>query len=169
MIARKVADALNLWGPEELPTGMDVSPEVVQRVLEEVMAYTGGGLRDIDKASQFALSKRSGRVAWVPFVNDVVAQSTDYHISASFYELRDRAAQMDAAMDGGDRESRRMVERYDPRLFRSMAAFKRAAQETATIRKRLRGEPSLERQRELREAITAAQARAIRRYIQAGR
>jgi len=166
ILAKGIADVLNLGGSEKLPTGLDVSPESVQRVLAEIMAYVGLGLSEADRASQFVLSKRPATVVWTPLLRDLVTESTDYFVSERFYQLRDRGSQMrSAAADGPDgaREARAM----DPALWKVLDGLEAAHKRTGDLRRKIREADTRTERRELRDRLTAVQARALRRYYAA--
>jgi hypothetical protein len=166
IVSKHIADALNLGGSERLPTGLDVSPESVQRVLAEVMAYVGLGLSEADRASQFVLSKRPATVVWTPMLRDLVTEQTDYYISERFYELRDRASMLKSAAAEG-KDGLREARATDPVLWRQMESLERAHRSTGDLRRKIREATTRAERRALRDRLTAVQARALRRYYAA--
>jgi hypothetical protein len=149
-----------------LPTGLDVSPESVQRVLAEVMSYVGLGLTEADRASQFVVSKRPATVTWTPLLRDLVTESTDYYVSERFYEARDRASMLKSAAAEGKAEAK-FARESDPALFGMLDAFETAHRRTGDLRRQIREAGSRAERRELRDRITRVQARAVRRYYEA--
>ncbi|MEL6906652.1 MAG: LPD38 domain-containing protein, partial [Planctomycetota bacterium] len=162
-VAQRVADALNLGGPDEVPTGLDVSPESVQHLLD--FALSSFGLRDLDRLSEFALSNRKVEpVNTIPILRQFAVGVQSHETSRLYYELRQEADSMEDWARHQDAERQREIIARNPRLWGLRLGFTRASRVLGKLRKQLDQVETQEEQEAARARMTQIQATMVRAY-----
>lgn len=158
----KIAHVLNAGGPEEIETGLDVSPATVQHLIQWL--GSGFGLREMDRMSQFALSSREVPVlSNTPFLRNFTNSVSTHATSESYYDLRDRAEDVWRRAKDARGEPRQKALARDPRLYQMAPAFDSADQQLRVLQRRMEG-ASRDDAIELQRRRLALQAEMVRRY-----
>jgi hypothetical protein len=162
-IARHIANVLNLGGPEELPTGLDVSPESVQHILEFFSA--GFGLRDLDRLSEFRLSSRDVSPAQtVPILRSFRAAVTSHYVAELYYEIRTTASRLHSmANDPENAERVGDIRARDERAWGLKSLIGRVDRQRSKLKKKLADAEGDEAHR-IREEMTALEAQVVGAY-----
>lgn len=164
-LALRIADVLNLGGPEELPTGLDVSPESIQHLIE--FATAGFGLRELDRVSEFALSKREVRVAsTAPVLRNFAAAVTDHHVSELYYGVRNTASTLHGLAKNAESPAEvAAIRERDPKAWALKERLGRIDRRLSQLGRVLRAGSLIPSEaRAVREQMTAWQARIVRAY-----
>lgn len=163
-LAQRIADVLNLNGPEDLPTGLDVSPESVQHIIEFLTA--GFGLREIDRVSEFGLSRRRVEPAQnVPVLRNFATAVTSHYVSDLFYDIRDKSSALHGAAKDMAREDVETVRARDPEAWDLKSRIQAVDRQLGEMRKQINsGKMELEAERDLRDRMTSLQATVVRAY-----
>lgn len=161
-IAHQIAHVLNAGGPEDIETGIDVSPESLQHVIEWVTS--GFGLRELDRVSQFAFSSRDVPVASnTPFLRNFVDSVQTEATSQAYYELRDRAQSVWKRAKDRRGSAREDALAQDPVLFQMATRFRQTDRRLRQLQGRMDG-ASREERRALQEQRLDAQAQMVRSF-----
>lgn len=166
-LAQGIAHVLNLGGPEEVATGLDVSPESIQHLLE--FAAASFGIRELDRVSEFALSKREvAPTNTLPVVRQFSTAVQSHSISGLYYEIKEVADWLDDQARDQPARIRRQIAERDPKAWRMRPLFKRASRRLSALRKRIGPETTLtlEEQHEVRRKMTEIQGTLVRLYHQ---
>lgn len=164
-LAQHIADVLNFNGPEELPTGLDVSPESVQHLIEFLGA--GFGLRELDRLSEYALSDRKPVPgANVPVLRGFVGAVTDHYISELYYEIAEHGSLMHSlAANPANAGRMETIAERDRMAWRMRSRVARTDRKLSDLRRKLRADgTSQEEAEKIRERMTEIQAGVVRAY-----
>jgi hypothetical protein len=162
-IARHIANILNLGGPEELPTGLDVSPESVQHILEFFTA--GFGLRDLDRLSEFHFSNREVSPAQtVPILRSFRAAVTSHYVSELYHEIKGTASTLHSlANDPENAERVKDIRARDERAWGLKTLIGRIDRQRSKLKKQLADAEGDEAHR-IREEMTKLEAQVVGAY-----
>lgn len=166
-LAQRIANVLNLGGPETLPTGLDVSPESVQHLLEFFTA--GFGLREADRVSEFALSNRPVRLATnVPILRNFASAVTDHHVSELYYNVRNMSSTLHGlAKQAESGEELAAIRARDPRAWALRERINKIDRRLSDMGRALRsGDLTPAEEREVRTRMTSWQSRVVRAYYE---
>lgn len=166
-LGQLIADVLNAGGPDDVETGLDVSPETIQHYIEWLTA--GYGLRELDRVSQFLMSSRE--VPTLPntpllrnFTNEVASQA----ISENYYQLRDRAEDVWKRAKNARGERRAMLLGEDPEMYGMAGQFRATDNRLRMLQQKMDG-ASREERIELQRQRVALQGQMVRAYYGTGR
>lgn len=161
-LGQKIANVLNAGGPEDLETGLDVSPATVQHLIQWI--GSGFGLREIDRLSQFAMSSREvPGLANTPFLRNFTNSVSSHATSESYYDLRDRADRVWRRAKDARGAPRERALAQDPDLYHMAPAFDSTDRQLRVLQQRMDG-ASREQAHELQERRLELQARLVRAY-----
>ncbi len=168
-LSQVAADALNLGGPEEVPTGLDVSPESIQHLLGAFI-LGGYGLRDLDRMGRFAMSKRQeSALESTPFLRSFATEVTSFQTSALYYDLKHRIERVDSLTKALTGKARQDVVASDRQAYRLRERTKEIAKRLRKLNKQAKRSGTTREQRQrLRDQMTKAQASVVRAYYGSG-
>lgn len=157
-----IADVLNAGGPDDVETGIDVSPETMQHYIEWLTS--GYGLRELDRVSQFFMSSREvPALPNTPFLRNFTNQVASQAISEDYYQLRDRAESIWKRAKDARGERRTALLKEDPELYGMAARFRGVDRQLRGLQRRMDG-ASREERIALQRQRVALQGEMVRAY-----